>query len=167
MVATAGYILPISKPKTEKPHLVPCDKGAQPFYLSFDIDPHPSPTMPIHCPFSTIGGNITITPPVPPSDFTTSDDVVESIAAAAETHLQTRERKKFMRDGKKDAIMGEHIPGQRIMGDLVRSDAVLIPMAINPHGHWGPLAQNLLCHYTPRVDLKFPTSHPHAAAMYT
>jgi len=166
VVATAGYILPTSKLETEKPNLVPCDKGARPFDLSFDIDPHPSATAPVHCPFSTIGGDITITPPVPLSDFSTSDDVIESVAAAAETHLQTRERKKFMRDGKKDTITGELIPGQRVMGDLVRSDVVLIPMAIDPHGHWGPMTQNLLCHYTPREDLHFPTSHPHAAAMY-
>ena len=91
VVATVGYILPTSKLETEKPHLVPCDKGARPFNLSFDIDPHPSPTAPILCPFSTIGGDVTITPPVPPSDFTTSGDVIESIMAAAKLHLQTHE----------------------------------------------------------------------------
>ena len=71
-----------------------------------------------------------------------------------------------MQHGKKDVVTGELIPVQRVMGDLVHSDVVLIPMAIDPHGNWGPLTQNLLYHHTPRKELKFPTSHLHAAAIY-
>ena len=63
-------------------------------------------------------------------------------------------------------VTGELIPSQQVMGDLVRSDVVLILMAIDPHRNWGPLTQNLLYHHMPRNALKFPSSHPHAAAMY-
>ena len=166
MVATAGYILPTSKLETEKPHLVPRDKAAQLFDLSFGIDHHHFSTAPILCTFSTIGGNVTITPPVSPSDSTTSDGVIESITAAAKSHIPTRERKKFMQDGEIDAVTGELIPVERVMGDLVRSYVFLFPMAIDPRGNWGPLTLNLLLHHTPQTELKFPSSHPHAAAMY-
>ena len=92
-------------------------------------------------------------------DFTgTPPNVIESVTAAAKSHLQTRERKKFMRDSKKDTVMGELIPGQRVMGDLVRSDVVLIPMAIDPHGNWGPLTQNLLAippHASSSIEIPF------------
>ena len=111
--------------------------------------------------------DVTFTPSVPPSDFVTSDDVIESGTAATKSHLQTRERKKFMWDGKKDTGTGELIPGQQVMGDLVRSNFILIPIAIDPHGNWRPLTQNLLFHHTPQKELNFPSSHPHAAAIYT
>jgi len=139
VIATAEYILPTSKIEIEKPHLVVCDKGARPFDLSFDIDPNPSPHAPAPCTYTTIGSNVMITPPVPPSNFTTSDDVIESVTAASEPHLQTREQKNFMRDGKKDTATGEYIAGkQRVMCNLVQTKVVLIPMSIDPHGNWGP-----------------------------
>ena len=166
VTATTGYILPTSKIETEKPHLVACDKGAIPFDLSFDIDPNPSPRAPIPCMYTTIGSNVMITPPVPPSDFTTSDDVIESVTATSESHLQTREQEKVMRDGKKDATTGEYIADKCIMCDLVQTKVVLIPMLIDPHGNWGPLTQNLLCHHTPWMELSFPVSRPYAATMY-
>ena len=92
VLVTAGYILSTSKIKTDKSHWVAYDKGARHSDLSFCINPNPSPhapTTPYR--YTTICGDIMITPPVLPSDFTISDDMIESVTAADELHLQTRE----------------------------------------------------------------------------
>ena len=66
--------------------------------------------------------------------------------AASESHPEIREQMKFMWVGKTDATTGEYTDGKRGMHDLVQIDAALILMPINPHGNWGYLTQNLLCH---------------------
>ena len=124
VIATAGYTLPSSKLETEKLHLVACDMGARPFDLYFDVDPNPSPCAPATCPYTTIGGNVTIPPPVPASDFITSDDVIEFVTAAAESHLQTRERMKFMQASKTGADTGEYITGDHVMLFLSRCQLI-------------------------------------------
>ena len=74
-IATVGYIIQTSKIETEILHVAVCDKGARPIDLSFDIDPDPFPSAPEPCLYVVIGGNITFTPPVLPSDFMISDGV--------------------------------------------------------------------------------------------
>ena len=43
----------------------------------------------------------------------------------------------------------------------------LIPFAVDPHGHFGPMLQRFLFHREPRAHINFPASRPNAKLMYT
>ena len=167
ILATAGYILPTAKVEVEKPHLVQNHPGVKPLDLSFDVDPMHSPDAPSTCPFDTVGWDVTIVPPVPPSPVSGPlVDVIESVTAAAEQHLQSRERMKLNRSGDKDPATGRAIPGDEVMGGILDANAVLIPMAIDPHGNWGPMMENSLFGFSPRKNLTFTEIRPNARRMY-
>ena len=70
-----------------------------------------------------------------------------------------------MRAPYKDDTTGVTTPGETIMYDLVRALIVLIPMAIDPHGKWGPLMDIFLFGYGGRKPINIPATHPHAAQM--
>ena len=89
-----------------------CDPGAKPLDLSFDIDPVPSPDALAVCEYACVGGDITITSsvqslPSPP------ENVIETIMAAADAHLQVMERKKMMRPRKTDSVTGAKQEGNQ------------------------------------------------------
>ena len=92
VIATAGYILPAAKLKTEMHHLLYYNLGANPLDLSFNIVLRPSPAAPATCEYACIGGNITITPLVEPFDISGSVNIIESITTAADEHLQKNQK---------------------------------------------------------------------------
>ena len=168
-IATAGYIHPSSKLETEKPRLAESDPGARPLDVSFDIDPINTPDAPATCPYPTVGMDVTITPPTPApraSTLATSVDVIETVAANAERHLQSREKGKLMRKKKPHTVTSEEVPGEHVIGDLLRKDILLFPFAIDPLGGRGPMMNNFLFGYGPREQLTFPAWRPNAAEMY-
>ena len=52
------------------------------------------------------------------------------------------------------------------MGGILDANAVLIPMAIDPHGKWGPMMENSLFGFSPRKNLTFTEIRPNARHMY-
>ena len=79
VIATAGYILSVSKLETENPHLLDFNIGVKPLDLTFNIDPSPSLAAPAPCEYFCIDGDVTITPSVEPlfcSEFLNIIDTV-------------------------------------------------------------------------------------------
>ena len=75
-IATAGYILPTAKLELEKANLIDCDKGARPLDVSFHPDLSLDAYAPAPCPFSTVGGDVTIAPSPPATTLTNLSDVI-------------------------------------------------------------------------------------------
>ena len=165
VLATAGYIRPTAKLETEKKQLIPFAPGARPFDISLDPDPNPAPHAP-ECPFTSVGGDVTITHCPPPTPIHNSDNAIELLTAAAESHLQTTERAKLRRADRVDSVNKKTISGDRVIGWLIRSERVLLPWAIDPHGRWGPIFENFLFHHRPRAPQKpFAANRPNAQLM--
>ena len=165
-LATAGFILPSAKLQTEKPYIIASDKGARPLDVSFDIDPTITAEA-AFCPYSTCGGDVTIVRPVPPSDLATTEDVIETVTAAAEEHLQQwGERKKLMRVATDDPFTHSKIPGDQLIGEILDANTILIPWAFDPHGNMGPMLQGFLFGRQAHTAISFPDSRPNATRMY-
>ena len=59
----------------------------------------------------------------------------------------------------------QKIPGETLIGELLDKSIALIPMAVDPHGKWGPLMDRLLHNTAPPPDLRIPPTHPNARRM--
>ena len=114
-LATAGYIRPSTKIDVERKYIRTRDILSQPFDISFDPDPTISDITHTFCPYSTIGADITIgnCRVKIPSNLKLSTDVISSMSALADLHLQKFERKKFKRSDKKDT----NNPSNKIFGE--------------------------------------------------
>ena len=66
----------------------------------------------------------------------------------------------------RDPITGAHSKGNAIIGDLLHNNMTLIPFAIDPFGHLGPLLCTFLFGTTPTTPLTFPAMQPNVAEMY-
>ncbi len=169
VLATAGYIEPTSTLVTERANLIECSPGAKPLDLCFDIDPsRPTSTLP-PCSYPTIGGDVTIAPPVPTTLVPDSENVIDTVTAIADTHLQTKERGKYARAAREDTVTGEKVPGERVIGQLLDRRIVLLAMVIDPHGRFGPILEKFLFDINPRKLLTFCNPRwpkPNAQRMY-
>ena len=167
-LATAGYIQPSTKLYIERRHINTRDISAQPFDLCFDPDPSTSHTNNTHCPYMTIGADITIgnSRSKIPSRLNRSTDVITSISALTDAHLQTFERKKFNQEdkNKNDSTM-DTILGDEVIGDLLNNNMILLPLALDPHGRWGPIMHNLLFNTATPPKYKFKPNVPNASIM--
>lgn len=70
-----------------------------------------------------------------------------------------------MRAAEKALESSPRIPGKRIMGELVQTTVVLLPLAVDPLGKWGPMMDRLLFGTDAREEFTIPSSHPNAATM--
>ena len=70
-----------------------------------------------------------------------------------------------MRAGKGDRYNNNSLTGDEIIGDLIKTDKVLIPFAISPYGRMGPMAMRFLFGDDPPVKYKFPATRPNAERM--
>jgi hypothetical protein len=68
--------------------------------------------------------------------------------ANADSHLQKYEKKKIGRENKTDKITGTSTTGDTVIGDLLdrNINMILIPVAIDPFGRFGPCPRCLLGH---------------------
>jgi hypothetical protein len=105
--------------------------------------------------------------PPKPSFNPSSSDVLQIIKANATSHLQKYERRKLGHINKTDTSTSITTKGDSILGDLLQQNMLLIPFAIDPLGHFGPLLQNLLFGHHPAPILRFPTSKPNGSQMYS
>jgi hypothetical protein len=167
-LATAGYIRKTTKLDIERKHIKTRDITAQPFDISFDPDPTTTNDIHTHCPYSTIGADITITHSAKPPTFNFSDNVISSVSALADRHLQKFERRKFNRTNKRDVNdTSTSIHGDKVIGDLLQQNMILLPFAIDPHGRWGPILENFLSHSSTNLEYKFNANRPNAKIMFT
>jgi hypothetical protein len=71
------------------------------------------------------------------------------------------------RINKTDSSTSITTKGDSILGDLLQRNMLLIPFAIDPLGHFGPLLQNFLFGHHPAPILHFPASKPNGSQMYS
>ena len=86
-LATAGYIYPNTKLDINTHFHLRSDPTARPFDISFN----PNPSSHHRCPYNTIGADITITGTTPPPKRHISEDIIKTITANADHHLQIHE----------------------------------------------------------------------------
>ena len=167
-LATAGYIRQSSKLEIERRHINTRDISAQPFDICFDPDPSISPQTNRNCPYTTIGADITIgnCRSKIPSKLNRSADVITSISALADAHLQTFERKKFKREDKNKTNIHENtIVGDDVIGDLLYNNMILLPFALDSFGRFGLALQNFLFNTATPPKYKFKANLPNASIM--
>jgi len=144
------------------------DTSAQPFDFSFDPDPPTNTSHHTTCPYTTIGADITIAHSgarIP--DFELSENAIPSLTAFADKHLKEFERKKYMRCNKRDDSPDNTLlTGDQVIGDLLKQNMILIPIAIDPHGRCGPITENFLNLLNRDLNYTFPAHRPNAATMF-
>jgi hypothetical protein len=135
-LSTAGYIRSLSILDIEKKNINTSDITAQPFDVSFDPDPTTTDNIHTPCPYTTIGADITIKHSLPTvSLFDLLDNVIFSLTATANKHLKKFNQRKYMHSNKRDNE-ANIIDGDTVIGELIKSNMVLLPFAIDPHGRW-------------------------------
>jgi hypothetical protein len=135
----------------------------QPFDKSFDPDPTTADNTRTHCPYLTIGADITITHSANTSTFNFLDNAISSVTAYADKHLHKFECKKYMCNHKlNNNDPTSPINGDQVIGDLFQQNMVLLPFAINPHGCWGPILDHFLLQSSGNLQYTFPTNRPNA-----
>lgn len=60
----------------------------------------------------------------------------------------------------KESESSVKIPGEQIMGELVAANVVLIPMAVDPHGKWGPVVDRFFVWQRSMVRIGHPSYAP-------
>ncbi|KAL7550150.1 hypothetical protein ACHAWF_013396 [Thalassiosira exigua] len=149
-LATACFLLATAKLEKETAGLIESNGNCKPLDVSFGPEPAANSTQLVDCPYNDVGADVTITPPVKgPADLS-SENVIESVTAAAESNIQKKEKLMLQRPGLKDEVADEVLLGDNIMGELIQKNAVMIPFAIDPHGQWGPMADTFLFGKGPR-----------------
>jgi len=136
-LATATITQSDNNMETEPRLYLTSDPLSRPYDISFN------PNNPNHLSheFTTIGFDITIanaTPPLPSNqNLSLSEDCITTLTANADVFLQDFERKKLSRTNNTRA--NPPVPGEAVIGDLLRSNRLLIPIAIDANGHLGPM----------------------------
>ena len=168
LLSSAGYILPSSKFEIEPQLFLPSDPHARPFDLAFHPDPSSPPQITHACPFTTIGIDITIgSTPSHPTFDPTSSDVLSTLTANADSHLQTYEKRKLGRANKTSPSTHTLTRGDDLIHDLLQRNMILLPFAIDPLGRFGPILQNFLLDTPPRTPIQLPPSKRHGTIMYS
>jgi hypothetical protein len=88
------------------------------------------------------------------------------LTANADSHLQRYEKKKIGREIKTDKITGTTTTGDTVIGDLLDRNMILIPVAIDPFGQFGPILQTFLYDTQPTNPITFTPTKPNATSMY-
>jgi hypothetical protein len=119
------------------------------------------------CLYTTIGADITIAHSLPiVSLFDLLDNVISSLMATADKHLQKLEQRKYMHGNKRDNE-ANIIDGDVVIGELIKANMVLLPFAIDPHGRWGPILQHFLSLSDKALEYNIPQHQPNAQNMFT
>jgi hypothetical protein len=167
VLKTAQVIHPSSTLFTEPSGIIPHIPNCRPFDISFRPDSNPAVYDRAPCPFSEIGFDVTITPSkshLPPS---CSSDVPSNSANAADQHLNKKEKVKLQRAGMVDSL-SNYVSGSDIIGSLLDTNMVLIPLAISPLGKWGGMFHTFLFGPSTKhsASLTFQSNTSNAARMY-
>jgi hypothetical protein len=168
-LAQAGYIYPNTKLDIKTHVHFRSDLTARPFDISFN----PNPTSHHCCPYTTIGADISITGTTPPPKRRTSEDIIQTITANADHHLQMHEQRKLGRTTKPATPTTPPVHGDEVIDELYNKNMVLIPITIDPFACFGPMFQSFLTSTESRPQEPWFTTHrnnkfnrPYANLMY-
>ncbi|KAL7543152.1 hypothetical protein ACHAWF_007330, partial [Thalassiosira exigua] len=140
ILVTAGYIRSGTKLRRDTPGLVDSNKDLRPLAVSFSIDQSPDAEAAATCPFDEVGWDATIVRPPPDCPIPDPADVISTVTANADQHLQRYKWGKLMRLGAKDDVTGATVLGDHLIGEDAKN-AVLIPFAIDHVGRIGHIAR--------------------------
>ena len=118
------------------------------------------------CPYDSIVGDFTCISTVAAKSLIDHSNVKEQVTATANQHLSAYEKLKLMRTGTTNVATGSKIPGDALIGELIASNTILLPIPLDPHSRWGPIFENFLFHNPPMEGLEFPTNRSNAARIY-
>jgi hypothetical protein len=142
----------------------PCLKQKRCLPLFAPVDHHVCPD----CPFTAVGIDITIgSIPMRPTFNPTSLDVLPTITANADTHLQTYEKRKLGQANKTSSSTNTLTHGNDLIHDLLQRYMILLPFAIAPMRSFGPILQNFLVDTPPGTPITFLLSKRHGIIMYS
>jgi hypothetical protein len=143
----SGYISNSTKLDIERPNITTTEISARPFDISFEPSLHATNTNFNPCPFSIVDTDVNITHSHAHFTPLLSADVKQQLTVIVDQHLQLAEKKKFTH-GKvhinPDTDSQQTIPGNTVMKDLLDKNTILIPFALDPQGHWGPITPAFL-----------------------
>ena len=71
-----------------------------------------------------------------------------------------------MRDKRWNEATNAYVYSEQVIGELLDKGTVLIPMAVDPFGRWGPLMRGFLFDEMPRRPMTFRADKPNAKKMY-
>ena len=71
------------------------------------------------------------------------------------------------RDRKPDIEYPHGITGERTLQELLAANMLLIPIALDPFGRWGPITQNWLFQTTRNLQYHFRNNKQQAAIMFS
>ena len=85
--------------------------------------------------------------------------------AGRNRHLREFERTKFRRKNKHNRTdPSQSIFGEQSIGDLLANNMILLPLALDQHGRWGPIMNNFLTSSSTPLSYDF-RRHPNAQTM--
>jgi hypothetical protein len=127
---------------------------------------HQTPTTPA-LPYTTIGLDVTIAcPPPRPSFDPNLSRCHHNINGQCRLTSTEIRKKKIGRENKTDKITGTTTTGDTVIGDLLDRNMILIPIAIDPFGRFGPILQTFLYDTQPTNPITFTFTKPNAITMY-
>ena len=166
ILLTGGIIGKSSMMYVEPKNTVADLPGLRPFDSMFRPVPSLKRTTIPAIPYNEIGFDYTLTSPkghLSPSKLNAAS-LKRSATAAA--HLIEKEKKKLAREGHCDPHNNNTMTGEEIMDYLLRTNRVLIPVAISPHGRWGPMFHKFLFGTMSDKPPSFSHTRPRARQMY-
>ncbi len=135
-------------------------------HLGWDFNPGPKWLAIVA--YTTIRFDITISSTAfCPSFDPTSSNVTNILSANADSHLQKQECKKLGCNNKKKTSTGISTIGDKVIGNILAKNMILIPLAIDPFGRFGPLLQHFLFNTLPTTPITFTNAKPKATLMYS
>jgi hypothetical protein len=73
----------------------------------------------------------------------------------------------FASFGKKKSTTGTSTIDDRVIGDILAKNMILIPLVIDPFGRFGPILQHFLFNTPPTNPITFTNTKPKATLMYS
>ena len=97
----------------------------------------------------------------PPPKRQTSEDIIQTITANADHHLQMHERCKLGCTTKPATATTPPVHGDKVIGKLYNKNMVLIPITIDPFACFGPMFQSFLTSTESCPQEPWFTTHRH------
>ena len=95
----------------------------------------------------------------PPPKRNTYEDIIQTITANADHHLQMHEQRKLGHISKPATDTTSPVHGNEVIGKLYHKNMVFIPITIDPFARFGPMFQSFLTSTESRPQEPWFTIH--------
>ncbi len=83
------------------------------------------------------------------------------------THISRNRNVRNLDAITKKTSTGISIIGDKVIGNILAKNMILIPLAIDPFGRFGPLFQHFLFNTPPTTPITFTNAKPNTTLMYS